>query len=170
MIVYLHWGTELQDCPNPLQEPLAQLLVKAGADIVVGTHAHVLLGGGYLGSAYVDYGLGNFAFYDNSPPENASGSLVITATGRHIDSVRWRPAVIEDDLLPASDRPDCFGSTCCLEPGAVLHGSFTATPGRGRSPQLLLESAPPSEGQVQQLSQDTSTPGPTFPGTSPRGA
>jgi poly-gamma-glutamate synthesis protein (capsule biosynthesis protein) len=98
VIVYLHWGTELQDCPNPLQEPLAQLLVKAGADIIVGTHAHVLLGAGYLGSAYVDYGLGNFAFYNNSPPENASGSLVVTATGRHIDDVTWRPAVIVDDL------------------------------------------------------------------------
>ncbi len=98
VIVYLHWGTELDACPNPLQEPLAQVLVQAGADIIVGTHAHVLLGGGYLGSAYVDYGLGNFAFYDNSPPENASGSLVITATGRHIDAVTWRPAVIVDDL------------------------------------------------------------------------
>ena len=98
VIVYLHWGTELDACPNPLQEPLADVLVKAGADIVVGTHAHVLLGGGYLGTAYVDYGLGNFAFYDNTPPENESGSLVITATGRHIDDVTWRPAVIVDDL------------------------------------------------------------------------
>ena len=98
VVVYLHWGTELDACPNPLQEPLAQVLVQAGADIIIGTHAHVLLGGGYLGSAYVDYGLGNFAFYDNSPPENASGSLIITATGRHIDSVTWRPAVIVDDL------------------------------------------------------------------------
>jgi len=98
VIVYLHWGTELDACPNPLQEPLAQVLVQAGADIIVGTHAHVLLGGGYLGSAYVDYGLGNFAFYDNSAPEDASGSLVITATGRHIDAVTWRPALIVDDL------------------------------------------------------------------------
>jgi poly-gamma-glutamate synthesis protein (capsule biosynthesis protein) len=98
VIVYLHWGTELDACPNPDQEPLAQVLVAAGADIIVGTHAHVLLGGGYLGSAYVDYGLGNFAFYDNSAPENESGSLVITATGRHIDSATWRPAVIVDDL------------------------------------------------------------------------
>jgi hypothetical protein len=98
VVVYLHWGTELDACPNPLQEPLAKVLVAAGADIIVGTHAHVLLGGGYLGSAYVDYGLGNFAFYDNSAPENQSGSLVITATGRHIDHVTWRPAVIVDDL------------------------------------------------------------------------
>ena len=98
VVVYVHWGTELDPCPNPLQEPLAQVLVDAGADIVIGTHAHVLLGAGYLGSAYVDYGLGNFAFYDNSPPENQSGALLVTVTGRHIDQVVWRPAVIEDDL------------------------------------------------------------------------
>ena len=98
VVVYLHWGTELDACPNPLQEPLAQVLVQAGADVIVGTHAHVLLGGGYLGSAYVDYGLGNFAFYDNDPPENASGSLVISAIGRDIDQVTWRPAVIVNDL------------------------------------------------------------------------
>lgn len=98
VIVFLHWGVELQDCPDPLQEPLANALVKAGADIVIGSHAHVLLGGGYLGSAYVDYGLGNFAFYNDPPPTDQSGSLVVTVTGRHIDAVSWRPALIEDEV------------------------------------------------------------------------
>ncbi len=94
VIVYLHWGTETQACPNPQQEPLAQQLVKAGADIVLGADAHVLLGGGYLGSAYVDYGLGNFAFYDYNPPETDSGSLIISVEGRHIKDVTFRPATI----------------------------------------------------------------------------
>ena len=94
VIVYVHWGTETQACPNPQQEPLAQQLVKAGADVVIGADAHVLLGGGYLGSAYVDYGLGNFAFYDNTAPETDSGALIITAEGRHVTQVVWRPATI----------------------------------------------------------------------------
>jgi poly-gamma-glutamate capsule biosynthesis protein CapA/YwtB (metallophosphatase superfamily) len=98
VVVYLHWGTETVACPNPQQQPLAQQLVRAGADIVVGSGAHVLLGGGYLGSAYVDYGLGNFAFYDNTAPETSSGSLVVTATGRHITSATWRPATIVGGL------------------------------------------------------------------------
>jgi hypothetical protein len=98
VIVYLHWGTETQQCPNPIQEPLAKALVKAGADIVVGSHAHVQLGAGYLGSALVDYGLGNFAFYDTSPPETYSGALHVTITGRHIDSYWWRPAQISGGL------------------------------------------------------------------------
>ena len=68
VIVYVHWGTETQACPNPQQEPLAEQLVRAGADIVIGSGTHVLLGGGYLGGAYVDYGLGNLAFYDDTAP------------------------------------------------------------------------------------------------------
>ena len=94
VIVYVHWGTETQTCPNPQQPPLAQQLVKAGADVVVGTDAHVLLGGGYLGSAYVDYGLGNFAFYDDTAPETSSGSLILTVVGRHVTAAVFRPATI----------------------------------------------------------------------------
>ncbi len=152
VVVYLHWGTELQDCPNPLQEPLAQLLVKAGADVVVGTHAHVLLGGGYLGRAYVDYGLGNFAFYDNSPPENASGSLVVTVTGRHIDGVTWRPAVIQDDL------PQPLTGSAATTALASWNQARTCTDATATAGQALAspasESAPPPPAAVQELSQD----------------
>jgi poly-gamma-glutamate capsule biosynthesis protein CapA/YwtB (metallophosphatase superfamily) len=92
VVVYLHWGTETVTCPNPQQVPLAQELVKAGADVVVGSGTHVLSGGGYLGAAYVDYGLGNFAFYDNAAPETDSGSLLVTAIGRRIVAAVFRPA------------------------------------------------------------------------------
>ncbi len=98
VIVYVHWGTETQACPDPQQEPLAEQLVRAGADVVIGANAHVLLGGGYLGGAYVDYGLGNFAFYDDTAPETDSGALVITAEGRHITGAVWRPATIVSGL------------------------------------------------------------------------
>jgi poly-gamma-glutamate synthesis protein (capsule biosynthesis protein) len=98
VVVFLHWGTETQQCPNSVQPPLAEALVKAGADIVIGSHAHVQLGAGYLGSALVDYGLGNLAFYDTTPPETYSGALHVTITGRHIDSFSWRPAEISNGL------------------------------------------------------------------------
>jgi poly-gamma-glutamate capsule biosynthesis protein CapA/YwtB (metallophosphatase superfamily) len=106
VVVYLHWGTETVSCPNPQQAPLAQQLVNAGADIVVGTGAHVLSGGGYLGDAYVDYGLGNFAFYDDEAPETDSGSLLITAIGRHIVGATFHPATILGGLpQPLSGPP-----------------------------------------------------------------
>ena len=153
VVVYLHWGTELDACPNPLQEPLATALVAAGADIIVGTHAHVLLGGGYLGSAYVDYGLGNFAFYDNSPPENASGSLVITATGRHIDSATWRPAVIEDDLPQPLSGSDATAALAAWT-AARSCTDVTATPTASLATSAS-EQAPATAAQVQQLSSDS---------------
>ena len=106
VIVYLHWGTETQTCPNPQQAPLAEQLVKAGADIVVGADTHTLLGAGYLGSAYVDYGLGNLAFYDNTPPETSSGTLILTVTGRHVTAAAFRPATILAGLpQPLTGQP-----------------------------------------------------------------
>ena len=153
VVVYLHWGTELDACPNPLQEPLAQVLVQAGADIIVGTHAHVLLGGGYLGSAYVDYGLGNFAFYDNSPPENASGSLVISATGRHIGQVTWRPATIVNDLpQPLSGDAATTALAAWNQARACTNVSVTPT---APVASAQTESAPAPAAAVQTLSGDS---------------
>jgi poly-gamma-glutamate capsule biosynthesis protein CapA/YwtB (metallophosphatase superfamily) len=127
VIVYVHWGTETQTCPNAQQEPLAEQLVKAGADIVIGSNAHVLLGGGYLGSAYVDYGLGNFAFYDDTAPETDSGALIVTAIGRHITGVQWRPATILAGLpQPLTGTP----ATAAIQSWSAARGctNLSATP------------------------------------------
>jgi poly-gamma-glutamate capsule biosynthesis protein CapA/YwtB (metallophosphatase superfamily) len=98
VVVFLDWGTETVACPNPQQEPLAEELVKAGADIVVGSGAHVLQGAGFLGKAYVEYGLGNFAFYDDTSPETDSGALLLTVEGRRILGFTFRPATILNGL------------------------------------------------------------------------
>jgi poly-gamma-glutamate capsule biosynthesis protein CapA/YwtB (metallophosphatase superfamily) len=94
VVVDLHWGQEQSSCPLARQQSLAQRLVDAGADVVVGSHAHVLLGGGYLGRAYVDYGLGNFVFYARSGPGSQSGVLSVTVQGRSVLRTTWSPAVI----------------------------------------------------------------------------
>jgi Bacterial capsule synthesis protein PGA_cap len=153
VVVFLHWGVELDACPDPLQEPLATALVQAGADIVIGSHAHVLLGGGYLGSAYVDYGLGNFAFYNTPPPTNQSGSLVLTATGRHIDSVTWRPALIQNELpVPLSGA----AATAALQDWANARTCTDLTPAASTSvASSATETSPPPPAIVQQLSTDT---------------
>ena len=154
VIVFLHWGTELDACPNPDQEPLATLLVQAGADIVVGSHAHVLLGAGYLGSAYVDYGLGNFAFYNDPAPTNQSGSLVVTATGRHIDNAIWRPAIIEDDL-PVPLTGDEAASALQTWTAARSCTDAAAVPGASLGTDTT-ESSPAPAAVAQRLSVDGS--------------
>ncbi|MFI6601822.1 CapA family protein [Nonomuraea sp. NPDC050536] len=99
VIVHLHWGTELQKCPNQAQLGLAPKLVKAGADVVVGGHAHILLGAGYLDSAYVSYGLGNFVFYNSSRGTTGrTGVLTLTIKGRKVLKDSWTPAEIQGGL------------------------------------------------------------------------
>jgi poly-gamma-glutamate capsule biosynthesis protein CapA/YwtB (metallophosphatase superfamily) len=98
VVVYLHWGRELQSCPTDVQQDLARRLVDAGADVVVGTHAHVLLGGGYLDDAYVDYGLGNFAFAAHRTETARTGVLTLTVQGRAVTEARWTPAVIRSGM------------------------------------------------------------------------
>jgi poly-gamma-glutamate synthesis protein (capsule biosynthesis protein) len=62
--------------------------------VIVGSHAHVLLGGGYLDDAYVHYGLGNFVFYATRSSGIQSGVLTLTMRGRATTAARWTPATI----------------------------------------------------------------------------
>jgi hypothetical protein len=98
VVVFLHWGVELERCPTSDQRTLARQLVGAGADIVVGGHAHRLLGAGRMGKALVGYGLGNFVWYGTSELSTQTGVLLVTATGRRIDGYRWAPARIVDGV------------------------------------------------------------------------
>jgi poly-gamma-glutamate capsule biosynthesis protein CapA/YwtB (metallophosphatase superfamily) len=94
VVVFLHWGRERSTCPISRQRALAPRLVAAGADVVVGSHAHVLVGSGFLDGAYVSYGLGNFVFYARGGLGVQTGVLTLTVRGRAVTGVRWTPAVI----------------------------------------------------------------------------
>jgi poly-gamma-glutamate synthesis protein (capsule biosynthesis protein) len=98
VVVFLHWGLELATCPTGSQTSLARALVDAGADVVVGSHAHVLLGAGRMNRALVAYGLGNFVFYAFREITSQTGVLEVTVTGRRIDGYRWVPARISGGI------------------------------------------------------------------------
>jgi hypothetical protein len=93
VVVYMHWGKEERSCPTAQQQATAGALAEAGADIVVGSHAHVLLGSGWLGDTYVNYGLGNFLWYHNHQPE--SGVLHLRIHDGRVVSDSWVPARLE---------------------------------------------------------------------------
>lgn len=98
VIVFLHWGIELETCPSGDQQALADALVAAGADVIVGGHAHRVQGAGRLGEALVGYGLGNFLWNAASADSATSGVLEVTVTGRRVDSYRWIPARIQSGV------------------------------------------------------------------------
>jgi poly-gamma-glutamate synthesis protein (capsule biosynthesis protein) len=94
LVAFLHWGTEETHCASPEQQSLAQALLGAGADIVVGSHAHRVFGAGHAGSSLVGYGLGNFVYWREDGESGRSGVLLVRATGRHIEAYSWVPARI----------------------------------------------------------------------------
>jgi poly-gamma-glutamate synthesis protein (capsule biosynthesis protein) len=98
VVVFLHWGRELVGCPTVDQRAVARHLIDAGADVVIGSHAHVLLGAGHLRHAFVDYGLGNFVFYASRELAVQTGVLELTITGRRVDSYRWVPARLSGSI------------------------------------------------------------------------
>jgi poly-gamma-glutamate capsule biosynthesis protein CapA/YwtB (metallophosphatase superfamily) len=98
LVVYVHWGVEGASCPTQRQRDLAHALVDAGADIVVGSHSHRVMTAGRLGPALVDYGLGNFVFYNESGASGITGVLTVTATGRDVDAYAWKPARIQGGI------------------------------------------------------------------------
>jgi len=95
VVVYLHFGEERHPCPDSMQISIVRSLIAAGADIVVGSHAHQQQGAGMLGKAFVDYGLGNFVWYSQgSTASTTTGVIEVTVTGRRIDRYSWVPATI----------------------------------------------------------------------------
>ncbi|MGH3066305.1 MAG: CapA family protein [Gaiellaceae bacterium] len=98
VVVFLHWGVERDRCPTADQRTLARKLVAAGADVIVGGHAHRLQGAGRMGKALIGYGLGNFAWSSTSELSTRTGVLFVTVTGRELNGYRWVPARIVDGV------------------------------------------------------------------------
>lgn len=94
VVVFLHWGTEGETCPTTRQLEMSDDLTAVGATAVVGGHAHRLIGGGYKGSTYVHYGLGNFGFGENSAAGARTGVLTMTIDGGRVVADEWTPGRI----------------------------------------------------------------------------
>ncbi len=70
VIVYPHWGTEYVTSSTITQEAMAEQMVAAGANLVIGSHPHVIENQDLIDSSEVYYSLGNFIFDQNLPGTN----------------------------------------------------------------------------------------------------
>lgn len=100
-VVYIHWGIENTTCASAEQEETADRLAVAGADIIVGSHAHKLMGTGWKNDTYVTYGLGNYLWYDqNSEETTRTGVFTVTVAGTTPVSYAYAPARIAASGVP----------------------------------------------------------------------
>ena len=99
VVVFLHWGTEGTACPDANQLALAPKLAAAGATIIVGSHAHMLQGSGWLHHTFVAYGMGNFLWWEHSYSTD-TGVLELTLHPNGPLTSRFIPAVVSDTGRP----------------------------------------------------------------------
>ena len=67
LVVLIHWGVERAEMPVDHQTSLSRQCIDAGADLVVGSHPHVLQGIEYYRGKPIVYSLGNFIFGSSIP-------------------------------------------------------------------------------------------------------
>ncbi len=123
-VVYsCHWGTEYSPLHNKRQETMAQYAINSGADIVVGTHAHVPQGVENRDGCVVLYGLGNLVF--GGTQELATfDALLARATLRFTDDHQYRGVQIE--LIPV------------LTSGSAPVNDFRPVPATGEAAARIL--------------------------------
>lgn len=92
IILFLHWGTEYDTIPGKDQTALAEYFLSKGADLVIGSHPHVVQkmvwkkdSSGRDG--IIVYSLGNF-ISNQRKPKTDGGSMVRIELSKESDSLR----------------------------------------------------------------------------------
>jgi len=108
VIVCPHWGVEYASQPTRDQVELAHQMIDAGADIIVGSHPHVVQPLEKYHDRWIAYSLGNFIFDQQYPPTHRGVILRVTVRDKQITEVLPLPIKINYSfqavLAPADER------------------------------------------------------------------
>lgn len=85
LTVFVHWGIEREEYPQDYQVSMAKQYIDAGADLVIGSHPHVLQGISYYKDKPVFYSLGNFIFNREIPK---TAAVKVTIDGENEPTIR----------------------------------------------------------------------------------
>lgn len=100
VVAMLHFGVEFNPLPVPAQRELARTAIDAGADLVIGSHSHVLQEVEEYGHGLIVYSLGNFIFDGFEGPSNASAVLRVTLTKYGVTAWKLLPVDIINNGIP----------------------------------------------------------------------
>ena len=84
VVVFYHWGIERDYSANDDQRELAKFSIDSGADLVVGSHPHVIQGVEEYNGKQIVYSLGNFCFGGNRNPSDTD-SMIYSITMNFTD-------------------------------------------------------------------------------------
>ncbi|WP_127848404.1 CapA family protein [Lacticaseibacillus hulanensis] len=93
VIPYFHWGIERSPYPNATQTTLAHTAIDAGADMVIGSHPHVIESMEKYKGKLIAYSMSNFCFGGNSHPSDMRSFILqanVTVSGSKVSAVSFR--------------------------------------------------------------------------------
>jgi len=97
VVVCPHWGVEYATAPTCQQQELARKIIDAGADLIVGSHPHVVQPLEQYRGRWVAYSLGNFIFDQKDPATHRGLMLKVTVRDKKIAEVTKVPIEINAD-------------------------------------------------------------------------
>jgi hypothetical protein len=101
VIVFPHWGREYHYAPTTRQREQAHAIIDAGADMIIGNHAHYAAAMEAYKGKPIWYALGNFVFDQTwSEPTMEGITLELTFHGGTLVQARMRPHLILDKAQP----------------------------------------------------------------------
>jgi hypothetical protein len=101
VVVFPHWGVEYRNRPFTAQQRLARDIIDAGADMIIGNHAHWVGAVEVYKGKPIWYALGNFVFDQTwSEPTMEGITLELTFQGSSLRQIRMRPHIILDKSQP----------------------------------------------------------------------
>ena len=110
VIVYPHWGVEYKDNPFVGQQELGHACLDAGADMIIGNHAHWAAAMEVHDDKPIWYALGNFVFDQTwSEPTMEGITLELTFSAAELRQIRMRPHIILDKAQPNFMDPNGSG-------------------------------------------------------------
>ncbi len=103
MVATMHAGTEYIRFPVAEQIQFAHTAIEHGADLVVGTHPHVVQRVARYRGRYIFYSLGNFVFDQQAPPEvleSAAVRVTLREDDKTLERLEVVPLANPDTLSP----------------------------------------------------------------------
>jgi len=100
IVVNLHWGDEEIIYPKATDVKIAHMIIDAGADLIIGHHAHVIQSIETYKKKKIFYGIGNFIFPDFDVPSSYDGtSFSNNSTKKQLKSNKQTVIVNLDEKL-----------------------------------------------------------------------
>lgn len=103
LTVFVHWGIERDAYPQDYQVTMAKQYIDAGADLVIGSHPHVLQGISYYKNKPICYSLGNFIFNRDIPK---TAAVKVTIDGKNEPEIRLLAATAGGARTVLCDDPE----------------------------------------------------------------